>query len=62
MNVNVNTFEFPPPTPPTPPLATDCARSGGGGDYLSNESAYRNTLLRDTFGLRIPPGTSTRRS
>ena len=38
------------------PLATDCARQGGGGDYLSNESAYRNTLLRDTFGLSIPAG------
>ena len=29
--------------------APDCARQGGGGDYLSNESAYRNTLLRDVF-------------
>ncbi len=29
---------------------------GGGGDYLSNESAYRNTLLRDVFGLDIPAG------
>ncbi|MFN6997952.1 MAG: hypothetical protein ACK4PH_27505, partial [Aquincola tertiaricarbonis] len=38
-----------------PNLAT-CSRSGGGGDYLSNESAYRNTLLRDTFGLDIPAG------
>ena len=33
-----------------------CARSGGGGSYLSNESAYRNTLLRDTFQLDIPAG------
>lgn len=33
-----------------------CFRQGGGGDYLSNESAYRNTLLRDTFGLSIPAG------
>jgi hypothetical protein len=33
-----------------------CIRQGGGGDYLSNESAYRNTLLRDTFGLDIPAG------
>lgn len=38
-----------------PPL-TSCSRQGGGGDYLSNESAYRNTLLRDTFGLDIPAG------
>lgn len=40
----------------TPPPATGCSRSGGGGDYLSNESAYRNTLLRDVFGLDIPAG------
>lgn len=33
-----------------------CSRQGGGGDYLSNESAYRNTVLRDTFGLSIPAG------
>ncbi|WP_198299089.1 hypothetical protein [Bordetella genomosp. 13] len=33
-----------------------CARTGGGGDYLSNESAYRNTLLRDIMGLSIPAG------
>lgn len=33
-----------------------CSRSGGGGDYLSNESAYRNTLLRDVFGVSIPAG------
>jgi hypothetical protein len=56
VNVNTNTFEFPPPTPPIAPRPTDCARQGGGGDYLSNESAYRNTLLRDVFGLSIPAG------
>jgi hypothetical protein len=56
VNVNVNTFQFPAADSPTPPLATDCARQGGGGDYLSNESAYRNTLLRDTYGLKIPAG------
>lgn len=33
-----------------------CARNGGGGDYLSNESGYRNTLLRDVMGLKIPAG------
>ncbi|WP_051899177.1 hypothetical protein [Sciscionella sediminilitoris] len=48
--------EFPPPNPPVPPDPGACARSGGGGDYLSNESGYRNTLLRDRFGLRIPAG------
>jgi hypothetical protein len=38
------------------PSAAWCSRQGGGGDYLSNESAYRNTLLRDTFGLDIAAG------
>src|SRR5439155_24493858 len=42
-------------TVPAPPT-TSCSRQGGGGDYLSNESAYRNTLLRDTFQLAIPAG------
>ncbi|WP_422095971.1 hypothetical protein [Variovorax sp.] len=42
-------------TPPSP-LETNCASSGGGGNYLSNASAYRNTLMRDTFGLAIPAG------
>lgn len=40
----------------TPPASAWCARTGGGGDYLSNESAYRNTLLRDVFALNIPAG------
>lgn len=48
--------EFPPPAPPTPPDAGSCSYSGGGGNYLSNESAYRNTLLRDRMGLEIPAG------
>jgi hypothetical protein len=47
---------YPPPTPPIPPDPQSCAYSGGGGNYLSNESAYRNTLLRDRTGLRIPAG------
>ncbi|MGA4842229.1 pyroglutamyl peptidase [Streptomyces sp. G45] len=40
---------------PTPGSA---ARKGGGGDYLSNEIAYRATLLRDRLGLRdrLPGG------
>ncbi len=33
-----------------------CSSSGGGGSYLSNESAYRNTVLRDVFRLDIPAG------
>ncbi|SDK41943.1 hypothetical protein SAMN05421874_107261 [Nonomuraea maritima] len=48
--------EFPPPTAPVPPSAGSCSYSGGGGNYLSNESAYRNTLLRDRMGLDIPAG------
>lgn len=47
---------FRPPTQPIPPDATACAYSGGSGNYLSNESAYRNTLLRDRMGLKIPAG------
>ncbi|WP_226343922.1 hypothetical protein [Agilicoccus flavus] len=45
-----------PPQPGTPPASGSCAYSGGGGTYLSNESAYRNTLLRDRLGRRIPAG------
>jgi hypothetical protein len=48
--------EFPPPTAPIPPDNGSCAYSGGGGTYLSNESAYRNTLLRDRMKLDIPAG------
>ncbi|MFG1706233.1 hypothetical protein ACFLIM_23850 [Nonomuraea sp. M3C6] len=48
--------EYPPPTAPVPPSPGSCAYSGGGGNYLSNESAYRNTLLRDRLGLDIPAG------
>lgn len=47
---------YPPATPPVPPTADSCSYSGGGGNYLSNESAYRNTLLRDRAGLDIPAG------
>jgi len=45
-----------PPTgwPQTPPDANSCSQSGGGGNYLSNESAYRNTNLRDRMGLGCP--------
>ncbi len=41
------------PDGPTPGSA---ARAGGGGDYLSNEIAYRATLLRDAVGLDAPGG------
>ncbi|MGY5059555.1 pyroglutamyl peptidase [Streptomyces sp. 900105755] len=40
------------------PTAGSAARAGGGGDYLSNEIAYRATLLRDRLGLHgtLPGG------
>lgn len=36
---------------PDGPTPGSSARAGGGGDYLSNEIAYRATLLRDRLGL-----------
>jgi len=36
---------------PGGPTAGSTARAGGGGNYLSNEIAYRATLLRDRLGL-----------
>ncbi|WPB93439.1 pyroglutamyl peptidase [Streptomyces malaysiensis] len=41
---------------PEGPTAGSTARAGGGGDYLSNEIAYRATLLRDAVGLKAPGG------
>ncbi|MEV0121423.1 pyroglutamyl peptidase [Streptomyces sp. NPDC050703] len=43
---------------PDGPTEGSAARAGGGGDYLSNEIAYRATLLRDRLGLhdRLPGG------
>ncbi|MFI8094033.1 pyroglutamyl peptidase [Streptomyces sp. NPDC086080] len=43
---------------PLGPTPGSTARAGGGGDYLSNEIAYRATLLRDRLGLgeRLPGG------
>lgn len=39
------------------PTPGSTARSGGGGNYLSNEIAYRATLLRDRLGLHdVLPG------
>ncbi|GHF34630.1 hypothetical protein GCM10010218_14750 [Streptomyces mashuensis] len=38
------------------PTPGSTARAGGGGDYLSNEIAYRATLLRDAVGLHVPGG------
>ncbi|MEV4947433.1 pyroglutamyl peptidase [Streptomyces sp. NPDC053755] len=45
-----------PVTRPDGPTAGSTARAGGGGDYLSNEIAYRATLLRDRLGLAALPG------
>ncbi|MFI9740987.1 pyroglutamyl peptidase [Streptomyces sp. NPDC052494] len=41
---------------PDGPTPGSIARAGGGGDYLSNEIAYRATLLRDRLGLTRLPG------
>ncbi|GGO80401.1 pyroglutamyl peptidase [Wenjunlia tyrosinilytica] len=38
------------------PTEGSAARAGGGGDYLSNEIAYRATALRDAVGLKVPGG------
>jgi pyrrolidone-carboxylate peptidase len=45
-----------PVVSPAGPTPGSVARSGGGGNYLSNEIAYRTTLLRDALGLTIPGG------
>ncbi|MEU0357600.1 pyroglutamyl peptidase [Streptomyces cyaneofuscatus] len=45
-----------PVTRPDGPTPGSTARAGGGGDYLSNEIAYRATLLRDRMGLSELPG------
>ncbi|MFD8543916.1 pyroglutamyl peptidase [Streptomyces sp. NPDC059649] len=41
---------------PDGPTPGSTARAGGGGDYLSNEIAYRATLLRDAVGRPTLPG------
>ncbi|MGA6157392.1 hypothetical protein ACPEIC_29020 [Stenotrophomonas sp. NPDC087984] len=41
---------------PDGPTPGSTARAGGGGNYLSNEIAYRATLLRDAVGLKAPGG------
>ncbi|MEO3973282.1 pyroglutamyl peptidase [Streptomyces sp. CAU 1734] len=45
-----------PVVAPGGPTPGSTARQGGGGNYLSNEIAYRATLLRDRLGLTIPGG------
>jgi pyrrolidone-carboxylate peptidase len=41
---------------PDGPTPGSLALAGGGGRYLSNEVAYRATLLRDAVGADIPAG------
>ncbi|WP_030249173.1 hypothetical protein [Streptomyces violens] len=41
---------------PNGPTPGSTARAGGGGDYLSNEIAYRATLLRDAVAPSLPGG------
>ncbi|MFF4028340.1 pyroglutamyl peptidase [Streptomyces sviceus] len=49
--------ETQPVVRPDGPSPGSTARAGGGGDYLSNEIAYRATLLRDRLGLHdVLPG------
>ncbi|MBP2324026.1 pyrrolidone-carboxylate peptidase [Kibdelosporangium banguiense] len=45
-----------PVVSPTGPTPGSVARAGGGGSYLSNEIAYRTTLLRDALKLTTPGG------
>ncbi|MER8155569.1 pyroglutamyl peptidase [Streptomyces sp. NPDC094472] len=45
-----------PVVQPNGPTPGSTARAGGGGDYLSNEIAYRATLLRDAVALKAPGG------
>ena len=48
--------QYPPPTQPVPPDPGSCAYAGGGGNYHSNESAYRNALLRDRLTAHVAAG------
>ncbi|WP_199536846.1 hypothetical protein [Spongiactinospora gelatinilytica] len=48
--------ETTPVVRPDGPTEGSAARSGSGGDYPSNEIAYRATLLRDRLGRKIPGG------
>ncbi|MGH3881704.1 MAG: pyroglutamyl peptidase [Actinophytocola sp.] len=59
--VNSSVVEIPagsttPVFRPDGPTEGSIAVQGGGGGYLSNEIAYRNTLLRDAYGLATPAG------
>ncbi|MQA94423.1 MAG: hypothetical protein GEV11_07125 [Streptosporangiales bacterium] len=65
VRLNPRICEWPPGTFPDPaavvchengPTPGGRARSGGGGDYLSNESMYRSNRLRLGLGLTDLPG------
>lgn len=45
-----------PVNQPNGPTPGSVARAGGGGNYLSNEIAYRATLLRDAVRANVPGG------
>jgi pyrrolidone-carboxylate peptidase len=58
---NTTVTELPPDateplTRPDGPTPGSAARAGGGGSYLSNEIAYRATLLRDRLAPGLPGG------
>jgi pyrrolidone-carboxylate peptidase len=58
---NTSVVEIPagattPVTQPNGPTPGSAARSGGGGNYLSNEISYRTTLLRDAVRADVPGG------
>ena len=48
--------ESAPVTRPDGPTPGSVAVAGSGGGYLSNESAYRTTRLRDAVGADLPGG------
>jgi pyrrolidone-carboxylate peptidase len=61
VNVDVPVVEIPaggtgPVTAPNGPTPGSTAVEGSGGGYLSNEVAYRDTLLRDEFAPALPAG------
>jgi pyrrolidone-carboxylate peptidase len=43
-------------TRPDGPTPGSIAVAGSGGGYLSNESAYRTTRLREATGAQLPGG------
>ncbi|SDH51072.1 Pyrrolidone-carboxylate peptidase (N-terminal pyroglutamyl peptidase) [Actinokineospora alba] len=61
VHINPSVTEIPagataPVFQPNGPTPGSVARAGSGGNYLSNEIAYRTTLLRDALGAPMPGG------